>query len=188
MKHISRYMLERPQTLTMCKWTFRLLARHQDVLAKLREEIAAGCGLGKDAGPPSRENLKQLTYIHLVIKEGVSPNCRPRSELQEHESSRCRLTRWILSVTSLPIRPSQLPRGRPHDDPPFRWRSGWDGADPRPPGRGCWLLRIRHAPSKGHLRRRCGGFPARTVGGRCLEEHWLGLSAVQWWTTFVPRA
>lgn len=64
-------------------WTFRLLARHQDVLARLREEIALVCGLGGDAEPPSRENLKQLTYIHLVIKEGASPVCKPRTELQK---------------------------------------------------------------------------------------------------------
>lgn len=58
-------------------WTFRLLARHQNVLEKLREEISGVCGLGEDAEPPSRENLKQLTYLNLVIKEGMTPAPRP---------------------------------------------------------------------------------------------------------------
>lgn len=53
-------------------WTFRLLARHQGVLERLREEIAGVCGLGEDSGLPSREDLKRLPYLHLVIKEGKS--------------------------------------------------------------------------------------------------------------------
>lgn len=58
-------------------WIFRLLARHQSVLHKLREEIAAVCGLGEHAEPPSRDDLKQLPYLNLVIKEGMSPSYGP---------------------------------------------------------------------------------------------------------------
>lgn len=51
-------------------WTFRLLARHQRVLEKLRSEIANLCGLGADAEPPTRDQLKQMAYLSLVVKEG----------------------------------------------------------------------------------------------------------------------
>lgn len=51
-------------------WTFRLLARHQPVLKKLRSEISTVCGLGVDAKPPTRDELKQMSYLSLVIKEG----------------------------------------------------------------------------------------------------------------------
>ncbi|ROW15278.1 hypothetical protein VPNG_03003 [Cytospora leucostoma] len=53
-------------------WTFRLLARHQHVLEKLRYEIASVCGLGADAEPPTRDQLRQMAYLSVVIKEGPS--------------------------------------------------------------------------------------------------------------------
>lgn len=53
-------------------WTMRLLARHPRVLAKLRAEVAATCGLGADAAPPAKEDLRpaRMPYLGLVIKEG----------------------------------------------------------------------------------------------------------------------
>lgn len=53
-------------------WTFRLLARHQLVLEKLRNEISNVCGLGVDAEPPTRDQLKQMSYLSLVVKEGFA--------------------------------------------------------------------------------------------------------------------
>ncbi|OTA88363.1 hypothetical protein M434DRAFT_80417 [Hypoxylon sp. CO27-5] len=51
------------------QWTFRLLARHQHVLSRLREEIEHISGLGVSAPPPNREDLKRMSYLNLVIKE-----------------------------------------------------------------------------------------------------------------------
>ncbi|KAL6862549.1 hypothetical protein ACO1O0_002783 [Amphichorda felina] len=56
------------------QWSFRLLARHQNVLDRLREEIKQAYGLGTSAPPPLREDLRdtqksRLPYLHLVIKE-----------------------------------------------------------------------------------------------------------------------
>jgi len=47
----------------------RLLARHQSVLSRLRSEIEATVGIGKDARAPTRNDLKKMTYLSLVIKE-----------------------------------------------------------------------------------------------------------------------
>lgn len=54
-------------------WTLRLVARHPPVLEKLRNEIAATCGLGADSQPPSKDDLKpsRMPYLNLVIKEGT---------------------------------------------------------------------------------------------------------------------
>ncbi|KAI0114263.1 cytochrome P450 52A11 [Hypoxylon sp. NC0597] len=51
------------------QWTFRLLARHQHVLSRLRKEIEHISGLGAGAPPPTREDLKRMSYLNLVIKE-----------------------------------------------------------------------------------------------------------------------
>ncbi|KAF2963475.1 hypothetical protein GQX73_g10098 [Xylaria multiplex] len=50
-------------------WTFRLLARHPQVLNKLREEIADVVGIGPDAKPPTREELKRMPYLAIMLKE-----------------------------------------------------------------------------------------------------------------------
>lgn len=54
-------------------WTLRLLGRHQRVLEKLRNEIAATCGIGAGAEPPSKEDLRpaRMPYLSIVIKEGA---------------------------------------------------------------------------------------------------------------------
>lgn len=51
------------------QWSFRLLARHQKVLDKLRREIAQVSGLGMNASPPTREDLKRMPYLGFVLKE-----------------------------------------------------------------------------------------------------------------------
>ncbi|KAH7313319.1 cytochrome P450 [Stachybotrys elegans] len=51
------------------QWTFWLLARHQNVLGRLRREIEQVLGLGADAPPPKREDLTRMPYLNLVIKE-----------------------------------------------------------------------------------------------------------------------
>ena len=51
------------------QWTFRLLARHEQVLDKLRREIEQISGLGMSASPPTREQLRRMPYLGLVLKE-----------------------------------------------------------------------------------------------------------------------
>jgi Cytochrome P450 len=48
----------------------RLLARHQNALSRLRDEIESTVGLGVDAPLPTRNDLKKMPYLNLVIKEG----------------------------------------------------------------------------------------------------------------------
>ncbi|KAF2197371.1 cytochrome P450 [Delitschia confertaspora ATCC 74209] len=59
----------RDTTACCLSWTFRLLARHQKVLDKLRGEIMTTVGIGEDAPEPTRNELKRMTYLNLVIKE-----------------------------------------------------------------------------------------------------------------------
>ncbi|KAK2594964.1 hypothetical protein QQS21_007322 [Conoideocrella luteorostrata] len=59
----------RDTTACCLQWTFRLLARHQHVLNKLRSEIEQISGLGSSAPPPTRDDLKRMSYLQLVIKE-----------------------------------------------------------------------------------------------------------------------
>ncbi|KAG9251386.1 n-alkane-inducible cytochrome P450 [Emericellopsis atlantica] len=47
----------------------RLLARHPHVLSRLREEVAEHAGIGPEAKLPTRDQLKKMTYLGLVIKE-----------------------------------------------------------------------------------------------------------------------
>lgn len=53
-------------------WSMRLLARHPQVLQRLRDEVASVCGLGPGSQPPSRDDLKpaRMPYLSLVVKEG----------------------------------------------------------------------------------------------------------------------
>lgn len=53
-------------------WSMRLLARHPEVLQRLRDEVASVCGLGPGSQPPSRDDLKpaSMPYLSLVVKEG----------------------------------------------------------------------------------------------------------------------
>lgn len=48
----------------------RLLARHQNVLDRLRVEIENTVGIGASAPQPTRNDLKKMTYLNLVVKEG----------------------------------------------------------------------------------------------------------------------
>lgn len=59
----------RDTTACCLTWTFRLLARHPQVLDKLRMEIESITGLGEDAALPTREHLKRMRYLDLVLKE-----------------------------------------------------------------------------------------------------------------------
>ena len=47
----------------------RLLARHPDVLVKVRKEVTSTVGIGQEAQQPTREQLKQMSYLNCVIKE-----------------------------------------------------------------------------------------------------------------------
>ncbi|CAE7208519.1 Cytochrome P450 ARB 01131 [Pyrenophora teres f. teres] len=55
--------------LTRC--VRRLLSRHQDVLTKLRDEIASMVGIGPDARQPTQDKLKKMTDLNLAIKESL---------------------------------------------------------------------------------------------------------------------
>ncbi|KAF4545342.1 N-alkane-inducible cytochrome P450 [Lasiodiplodia theobromae] len=55
----------RDTTACCLSWTFRLLARHPDVLAKLRAEIEHEVG----SAIPQQNDIKRMTYLSYVIKE-----------------------------------------------------------------------------------------------------------------------
>ncbi|KAF2006585.1 cytochrome P450 52A11 [Amniculicola lignicola CBS 123094] len=59
----------RDTTACCLTWTLRLLARHPQVLEKLRREISSVTGLGEDAPQPTREQLKRMRYLDIVLKE-----------------------------------------------------------------------------------------------------------------------
>jgi cytochrome P450 len=59
----------RDTTACCLTWTFRLLARHPQVLDKFRTEIESITGLGEDAILPTREHLKKMRYLDHVLKE-----------------------------------------------------------------------------------------------------------------------
>ena len=59
----------------------RLLAKHPDVLAKLREEISGIFGVGKGSPLPDRNSLKKMKYLNLVLKEGLFVLTAPRLPL-----------------------------------------------------------------------------------------------------------
>ncbi|CAG8956485.1 hypothetical protein HYFRA_00003871 [Hymenoscyphus fraxineus] len=72
----------RDTTACCLSWTFRLLAQHPQVLAKLREEISTTIGVGHEAQTPDKNSLKKMKYLHYVLKEvlrlypPVPMNCR----------------------------------------------------------------------------------------------------------------
>ena len=61
----------RDTTACCLTWTMRLLVSHEDVLSKLRAEIGAIVGLGADARDPDRNDIKKMTYLSLLFKEGI---------------------------------------------------------------------------------------------------------------------
>lgn len=59
----------RDTTACCLTWILRLLARHPRVLDKLQSEIETVAGLGRDAPQPTREQLKKMPYLDIVLKE-----------------------------------------------------------------------------------------------------------------------
>ncbi|KAG9194308.1 hypothetical protein G6011_04343 [Alternaria panax] len=59
----------RDTTACCLTWTLRLLARHPQVLERLRVEIEDVVGLGEHAPQPTRVDLKKIRYLDLVLKE-----------------------------------------------------------------------------------------------------------------------
>lgn len=59
----------RDTTACCLTWALRLLARHPTVLSKLCDEIASISGLGVNASPPTREDLKKMRYLDCILKE-----------------------------------------------------------------------------------------------------------------------
>lgn len=59
----------RDTTACCLTWALRLLASHPLVLEKLRDEVESVCGLGHEAEQPTREQLKKMRYLDVVLKE-----------------------------------------------------------------------------------------------------------------------
>ncbi|KAM0721366.1 hypothetical protein Q7P37_002290 [Cladosporium fusiforme] len=70
---VSLLLAGRDSTAACLSWTMRLIGRHPEVLARLREEIASIVGVGPDARHrrPTQEQLKQMKYLNLTIKESL---------------------------------------------------------------------------------------------------------------------
>ncbi|KAK4899559.1 hypothetical protein LTR27_003292 [Elasticomyces elasticus] len=68
---LSLLLAGRDSTACCLSWTLRLLARHPEALARVRDEVSSVVGLGADARLPTREDLKQMTYLSLAIKESL---------------------------------------------------------------------------------------------------------------------
>lgn len=62
----------RDTTACLLTWTMRLLVKHENVMAKLREEIKTIVGVGDRAKNPSRNDMKKMMYLSYVLKEGIS--------------------------------------------------------------------------------------------------------------------
>ncbi|KAJ9607305.1 hypothetical protein H2200_008378 [Cladophialophora chaetospira] len=58
----------RDTTACCLSWTFRLLVRHPDTLARLRKEISSIMG---DSLHPSREKIRKMPFLACVIKESL---------------------------------------------------------------------------------------------------------------------
>lgn len=61
--------------MNLIGFSSRLLVRHQQVLDRLRDEIQTTVGIGASAPQPTRNDLKKMHYLNLVIKEGESYIC-----------------------------------------------------------------------------------------------------------------
>ncbi|KAF4248003.1 hypothetical protein CNMCM8980_006467 [Aspergillus fumigatiaffinis] len=58
----------RDTTACCLSWTFRLLVRHEQVMIRLREEIASVMG---DSTHPTKEQVRKMPYLSCVIKESL---------------------------------------------------------------------------------------------------------------------
>ncbi|EUC27677.1 hypothetical protein COCCADRAFT_9781 [Bipolaris zeicola 26-R-13] len=63
---ISILAAGRDTTASLLSWAFFLLVRHQQVMDKLRTEIASTCATGSH---PSRDDLMKMPYLTNVLKE-----------------------------------------------------------------------------------------------------------------------
>ncbi|CAF9905365.1 MAG: hypothetical protein HETSPECPRED_004969 [Heterodermia speciosa] len=66
---VNMMLAGRDTTACWLTWTFRLLAQHPHVWAKLRKEINSIAGVGEDSRLPDRNMLKRMKYLGLVLKE-----------------------------------------------------------------------------------------------------------------------
>ena len=76
------------------------------VMLKLRRKIADTVGLGSEATIPSTSQIESLSYISLVLKEGIEPNCLIFST----QMSGC-IRPWLIhasSSSSIPFRPGEF--------------------------------------------------------------------------------
>ena len=81
----------------------RLLVKHENVMAKLREEIKTTVGVGDGARNPNKDDIKRMWYLSYVVKKGMHPMGRSPSNTSTHAI----LTKLDTSSTPLPTRPRQ---------------------------------------------------------------------------------
>ncbi|KAM5354414.1 hypothetical protein ACJ41O_001063 [Fusarium nematophilum] len=131
--------------------SYRLLARHQRVLDRLRTEVERMSGLGASAPEPTREQLKQMSYLNLVIKEvlrlypSVPVNCRE-----------------AVRLTTLPV------GGGPYGRSPVLVQ----------PSEGVGYCVYAMHRCKDIYGQDADQFRPERWGGRCAEGHPMGVSAV----------
>ncbi|KAI9931071.1 hypothetical protein MW887_010728 [Aspergillus wentii] len=58
----------RDTTACCLSWTFRLLVRHENVMSRLQQEVKSVMG---DQAHPTREQIRKMPYLALVIKESL---------------------------------------------------------------------------------------------------------------------
>ena len=63
---INLLVAGRDTTACLLTWTFFLLVRHPDIMAKLREEVTSSC---PNQSELTRMNLRKMTYLQNVLKE-----------------------------------------------------------------------------------------------------------------------
>lgn len=66
---LSVLLAGRDSTAASLAWTFHSLARHPEVLRRLRQEILE-CTSG---GPPAAEELGDMKYLRWTLNEGIAP-------------------------------------------------------------------------------------------------------------------
>lgn len=155
--------------LTRDRLRSRLLARHPDVLFKLRAEIEHEIG----SALPQQNDIKRMTYLSYVLKEGKYLASSPPQSLANK-------AHIFHSAPPLPFSAGELAHSALHDDPSPGRRRRWSFAHPDPARNSRGLLSLLDAPPHGPVRRRRPSFSAGALGRWTGAEGGVGLCAVQW--------
>ena len=120
----------------------RLLARHQHVLDRLRREIESILGVGSSE-QPTRVDLKKMTYLNLVLKEGESSFPQEMTRNSKRSAS---------SIAPISISSREFSRVIKDDNAPNWGRRRWEVAYLSAPWRGSRILCVCNASTKRHIR------------------------------------